>query len=107
MQPVCAPLIPAWQSWPPTASPPAPAAASATRVKGGQISTSIDEALAAADAIGSNSAKAALVPFIFQLPATSFRNAMPIPSFRSPSRVARPAGIAKQGATLDAGLSRH
>ncbi len=80
MSPVKAPLASAWQSWPPivTGEPFAASASAATSVAGGQTITSALAASAAAPAtILPNSAADAASPFIFQLPATSGRRAVP------------------------------
>jgi hypothetical protein len=87
--PVWAPLTSVWQSWAPMARPPDRATAEGMSVKGGQIATSTPDAARAAAAIGASSAKAARLPFIFQLPATSLRRrfiCFPRPVVPSPSK---------------------
>src|SRR6266851_2935021 len=100
MQPVNAPEAAAWQSWPPSATPP-PASASPpstpligpSSVAGGQTSRSqacgsfARSAMARASAIPS-----ARRPFIFQLPATSaFRSGI---SVLHAARASAPANVA-------------
>src|SRR5690606_21595503 len=74
MSPVWAPEASGWQSWPPTITGPPFAfhAIWAMSVAGGQIRTS-DRGAGWALASASTSARLAASPFIFQLPAASFR----------------------------------
>src|SRR5690606_29946493 len=77
MSPVWAPCALGWQSSPPTATdvPATASAARANSVAGTQITTSAAEAIAGETppAIACKTARESLVPFIFQLPATSGR----------------------------------
>src|SRR3954462_8539824 len=95
ISPVWAPKAAAWQSWPPTTMPPAGGTVSGMRGKGGQTATSTPGASRAAAAIAESSARAARLPFHFQLPATSLRRTgHPDLSF-GPARLATPPPPAK------------
>ena len=77
MSPVCAPEAFMWQSCPPTAMRPAASAAiGPISVAGGHSSTS-ERGVGWAAISASTSARLAVTPFIFQLPAASFLRIRP------------------------------